>query len=92
MGAGHDVVLAAGEELGRYVAARGLRIPQDISVTGFGGYDTSELLTPPLTSIRFDAEAEACICADTVLRMLRGEPVSKTQLIGYRFVEGGSVL
>lgn len=176
MGAGHDVVLAAGEELGRYVAARGLRsagllwvteddvavglrrkegvlrglaaggvtdvrnyladftyqtaytvarrvlqqpdrpqillcatdriaygvykaarelglrIPQDISVTGFGGYDTSELLTPPLTSILFDAEAEACICADTVLRMLRGEPVSKTQLIGYRFVEGGSVL
>lgn len=85
MGAGHDVVLAAGEELG-------LRIPQDISVTGFGGYDTSELLTPPLTSILFDAEAEACICADTVLRMLRGEPVSKTQLIGYRFVEGGSVL
>ena len=92
MGAGHDVVLAAGEELGRYVAARGLRIPQDISVTGFGGYDTSELLTPPLTSILFDAEAEACICADTVLWMLRGEPVSKTQLIGYRFVEGGSVL
>lgn len=63
-----------------------------ISVTGFGGYDTSELLTPPLTSIRFDAETEACICADTVLRMLRGEPVSKTQLIGYHFVEGGSVL
>ncbi|MFR7451028.1 MAG: substrate-binding domain-containing protein [Gemmiger sp.] len=86
------------EELGRYVAARGLRragllwVTEDISVTGFGGYDTSELLTPPLTSIRFDAETEACICADTALRMLRGEPVSKTQLIGYRFVEGGSVL
>lgn len=91
-----QILLCATDRIayGVYKAARelGLRIPQDISVTGFGGYDTSELLTPPLTSIRFDAEAEACICADTVLRMLRGEPVSKAQLIGYRFVEGGSVL
>ena len=79
---------------GVYKAAQelGLRIPQDISVTGFGGYDTNEVLTPPLTSIRFDFETEACVCADTVLRMFRGEPVSKTQLIGYRFIEGGSVL
>ena len=78
---------------GVYRAARelGLRIPQDISVTGFGGYDTSELLTPPLTSIRFDSETEACICADTVLKMFQGEPVGKTQLIGYQFIEGGSV-
>ena len=79
---------------GVYKAAQelGLRIPQDISVTGFGGYDTNEVLTPPLTSIRFDFETEACVCADTVLRMFRGEPVSKTQLIRYHFVEGGSVL
>src|SRR5699024_8765730 len=79
---------------GVYKAAQelGLRIPQDISVTGFGGYDTNEVPPPPLTSIRFDFETEACVCADTVLRMFRGEPVSKTQLIRYHFVEGGSVL
>ena len=79
---------------GVYKAAQelGLRIPQDISVTGFGGYGTNQVLTPPLASIRFDFETEACVCADTVLRMFRGEPVSKTQLISYRFIEGGSVL
>ena len=62
-----------------------------MSVTGFGGYDTSEVLTPALTTIRFNAEDEACICADTVLKLIQGEPVSKTQLIGYRFLPGGSV-
>lgn len=91
-----QILLCATDRIayGVYKAAQelGLRIPQDISVTGFGGYDTSELLTPPLTSIRFDSEIEACVCADTVLKMFRGEPVSKTQLIGYRFIEGGSVL
>ena len=91
-----QILLCATDRIayGVYKAARelGLRIPQDISVTGFGGYDTRELLTPPLTSIRFDSETEACVCADTVLKMFREEPVSKTQLIGYRFIEGGSVL
>lgn len=78
---------------GVYKAARelGLRIPEDISVTGFGGYDTSELLTPPLTTIRFDVDTAAFVCADTVLKLTRGEPVGKTQLIGYHFFEGGSV-
>ena len=78
---------------GVYKAARelGLRIPEDVSVTGFGAYDTSEVVTPPLTTVGFDVEAAACVCADTVLKMHRGEPVSKTQLIGYTFVEGESV-
>lgn len=78
---------------GVYKAARelGVRIPEDVSVTGFGAYDTSEVVTPPLTTVRFDVESAACVCADTVLRMRAGEPVSKTQLIGYTFVEGESV-
>ena len=78
---------------GVYKAARELelRIPEDVSVTGFGGYDTSEVVTPPLTTVRFDVEVAACMCAETVLRMFHGEPVSKTQLIGYRLIEGESV-
>lgn len=78
---------------GVYKAARelGLRIPEDISVTGFGGYETSELLTPPLTTIRFDAETQAVVCADTILKMVRGEPVSPKQMVGYQLLEGSSV-
>ena len=90
-----EVMVCATDRIayGVYKAARelGLRIPEDISVTGFGGYETNELLLPPLTSIRFDAETQAVVCADTVLKMFRGEPVSRVQLIGYLFLEGGSV-
>lgn len=90
-----EVLVCATDRIayGVYKAARelGLRIPEDISVTGFGGYETNELLIPPLTTIRFDAETQAIICAETVLKMSRGEPVSKKQLIGYHFREGGSV-
>lgn len=90
-----QVLLCATDRIayGVYKAARelGLRIPEDLSVTGFGGYDTNELLLPPLTSIRFDAETQAILCAEAVLKVARGEPVSQKQLIGYRFLEGGSV-
>lgn len=90
-----EAILCATDRIayGVYKAARelGVRIPKDLSVTGFGAYDTSEIVTPPLTTIRFDVESAACVCADTVLKMHRGEPVSKTQLIGYTFVEGESV-
>lgn len=63
---------------GVYKAARelGLRIPEDVAVTGFGGYDTSEVVTPPLTTVRFDVEVAACVCAETVLRLFRGGHVA----------------
>jgi Transcriptional regulators len=32
--------------------ARGLRVPEDVSVTGFDGVLTSQVLTPPLTTVR----------------------------------------
>jgi len=29
--------------------------------------------------------------AETILKMITGEPVSKKQIVGYEFIEGGSV-
>lgn len=69
----------------------GLKIPEDVSVTGFGGYDTSEILNPPLTTIKFDVETSAYVCADTILKMNDDEPVSKKQVIGFKFIEGKSI-
>lgn len=90
-----EVLLCATDRIayGVYKAARelGLRIPEDIAVTGFGSYETSELMTPPLTTVCFDVETAACVCADTVLKLLEDEPVSQTQLVGYHCIPGESV-
>ncbi len=90
-----DALVCATDRIayGVYKAARelGVNIPDDLSVAGFGGYDTSEVVTPPLATVRFDVETAACVCAETVLRMRAGEPVSKTQLIGYSLIKGESV-
>lgn len=90
-----QILLCATDRIayGVYKAAQelGLRIPEDVAVTGFGGYETNELLLPPLTSVRFDAETQAILCAETALKMVRQEPVGQKQIIGYRILEGGSV-
>lgn len=70
---------------------RNIRIPDDISVTGFGDYETSELLRPPLTTIRFDWKQWGEISAETILQMIQGKPVSRLQINSYQLMERGSV-
>ncbi len=70
---------------------KGFRIPEDVSVTGFGGYDESSLLTPELTTIKFDSYAMGYLGAETILKIIEEEPVSKKQVVGYEFIEGKSV-
>lgn len=77
---------------GVYKAAKecGIRIPEDVMVTGFGGYDVSEILSPSLTTIRFDVENASYTCADTILKMIDDKPVSQMQVIGYEIIQGES--
>ncbi len=66
-------------------------IPEEVSVAAFGGYDESTLLTPELTTLKFDSYGMGYLGAETILKMITGEPVSKKQIVGYEFIEGGSV-
>ena len=57
-----DAIVCATDRLafGAYkvLQEKGLRIPEDISVVGFGGYDESSLLTPELTTLK----RKKCLC------------------------------
>ena len=64
---------------------------EEVSVAAFGGYDESTLLTPELTTLKFDSYGMGYLGAETILKMITGEPVSKKQIVGYEFIEGGSV-
>lgn len=72
----------------RAIEKHGKKVGDDISVTGFGGYDIS---TCKLTTIRFKNEVLGRIASDTIIKMISDEPVSNLQIIGFDFVEGDSV-
>lgn len=70
---------------------KNIRIPEDVSVTGFGDYETSELLRPPLTTIKLDLENWGEISAETMLQMVQGRPVGSLQMNSYHLVKRDSV-
>jgi LacI family transcriptional regulator len=59
---------------GVYAAAaeRGLRVPDDLSVTGFDDLEVAQLLSPALTTIRQDPYALGALAADAVRTLVDG--------------------
>jgi LacI family transcriptional regulator, repressor for deo operon, udp, cdd, tsx, nupC, and nupG len=65
-----DDILAGGA----YLAARerGLRIPDDLSVTGFDDLDFARLLTPPLTTVRVDGARLGAVAFEALAEVMAG--------------------
>lgn len=90
-----DAIICATDRLAfgayRVLQEYGLRIPDDVSVVGFGGYEESALLNPELTTLKFDSYAMGYLGAESILKILNEEPVPKKQVVQYEFIEGRSV-
>lgn len=90
-----DVIICATDRLAfgayRVLQKNGYRIPEDVSVIGFGGYEESELLSPELTTLMFDSYMMGELAAKTVTEMIDGKDVPQRQVIGYSFLERKSV-
>jgi LacI family transcriptional regulator len=76
--AGNDTIaigcLRAAAELGR-------RIPEDLSLVGFDDLPFADFLTPRLTTVRVDAEAQGGAAAELLLARIQGKPVAVSQLV-----------
>ena len=44
-----------------------------------------------LTTIKFNNDETGKISADTIIKMIKKEPVPISQVIGFKFLEGNSV-
>ncbi|WP_309572736.1 LacI family DNA-binding transcriptional regulator [Deinococcus sp.] len=65
--------MALGARLTLY--RRGIRVPEDMSLTGFDDVFTSSLMTPPLTTVRQAIYDMGEVAARAALSLLRGERV-----------------
>ena len=75
----------------RYLHERGIRVPQDVSVTGFGGYDVGAVVYPALTTIFFDYELVGMKAARFLLDKLAGKEEHENLAMPLLFVERESV-
>ncbi|HEY1228132.1 MAG TPA: substrate-binding domain-containing protein, partial [Ramlibacter sp.] len=71
--------------------ARGLRIPQDLAVCGFGDADFSAHLHPSLTSVHVDGAEIGRIAARLIVERCNGRLVPNPVIdVGFRIVERAS--
>jgi LacI family transcriptional regulator len=80
-----EAMMCANDEIafGALIAAlgRGLRVPQDLVITGFDDAPMSALLTPPLTTVRQPVRELAARAADMLLSNIREDVLLPTDLV-----------
>ncbi|HMC02638.1 MAG TPA: substrate-binding domain-containing protein, partial [Cellulomonadaceae bacterium] len=55
--------------------ARGLRVPQDLSVVGFDDTQLAQIASPPLTTVRQSLREIGRVALRTALRLAAGETI-----------------
>lgn len=80
-----DGVVCANDELALGVLvgalARGLRVPDDLAVTGFDGVPMADLVSPPLTTVRQPVRELAATAARTLVHASAGGPSPLTPVV-----------
>ncbi|MGH8787755.1 MAG: LacI family DNA-binding transcriptional regulator [Cupriavidus necator] len=71
--------------------ARGLRIPEDLGVCGFGDADFAAHLNPSLTTVHVDGAAIGTLAARLLVDRCHGQAAAQPVIdVGFRIVERGS--
>ena len=75
----------------KVIKEKGLKMPDDISVISFGGYEIDEIIEPRLSTIKFDSFNAGVCAANTLIDLINNLDVKKVLYINYEFIEGKSV-
>lgn len=75
----------------RAINRLGKKINNDISLSGFGGYEVSEIINPSLTTIKFHNDKVGNVAANSIINMINGKEVPDIQVIGFEFIKGNSI-
>ena len=68
--------------------ARGLRVPGDLAVCGFGDADFAAHMQPSLTTVHVDGAAIGRLAAQLIVERCRGETIAQQVIdVGFRIVE-----
>jgi len=70
---------------------KGLSVPSDLSITGFGGYQVTEITHPGLTTVKFYYKDAGGRAAESLIKLLKGEGIPSIILSDYQIIERESV-
>lgn len=77
----------------RFFQQRGVRVPQDLSITGFDDNYFSQIVTPGITTIRQDVSRKGTLAVEKLVGILAGDTAQATSsILPMQLVERDSVL
>ncbi|WP_343733135.1 LacI family DNA-binding transcriptional regulator [Duganella sp.] len=89
-----DAVVCSSDTLAHGVLteaiARGLAVPQQLAVVGFGDLNFATRTHPPLSTVRVDGANIGRVAAQAILDRLEGKAVSCLTDTGFQFIQRGS--
>ncbi len=92
----HPTILVCATDniaLGAIKAAhlKGIKVPADLSITGFGGYDVTEIIHPGLTTVKFFYADAGKVAAQSMVKLLNGQKIAPLILSKYKIIKRESV-
>lgn len=70
---------------------KGLRVPKDLSITGFGGYQVTGVIHPAVTTVKFYYKEAGQNAARNIVKLVNEEAVEKISVSQYEIIERESV-
>lgn len=70
---------------------KGLSIPADLSITGFGGYEVTGMMHPGLTTAKFYYKEAGGVSAQNMVKLVNGEKVERLTISNYEIIKNESV-
>ncbi|TDK58219.1 LacI family transcriptional regulator [Bacillus salipaludis] len=70
---------------------KGVRIPEELSITGFGGYEITEIIHPALTTAKFYYQDAGRMAAQSMIQLINYEEIEPLIFSKYKIIEQESV-
>jgi LacI family transcriptional regulator, sucrose operon repressor len=70
---------------------KGVSVPEDLSIVGFGGYEVTEVIHPALTTAKFYYKEAGQLAAQNIVRLVNGEHVEDLTVSNFQIIERESV-
>ncbi|WP_223068922.1 LacI family DNA-binding transcriptional regulator [Paenibacillus caui] len=69
----------------------GFKVPDDFSITGFGGYEIAGIVHPGLTTVKFFYKETGKMAASSIIKLVNGQPVEQVMHSQYEIIERESL-
>jgi len=75
----------------RAAQLKGLKVPTDLSITGFGGYDITGIFHPSITTVKIYYREAGQKAAGSLINLVNGKAIPQLILSNYKIIERESV-